>query len=172
MPIQKQILAIDVAYNDKEAYAVGVLFCEEGSSEKQVYTAEINAIAEYVPGEFYKRELPCLLEIIHQSNSNELDAIIVDGYVYLNDAGKAGLGHYLYEALGKSIPVIGVAKTKFHNNTELVKEVFRGKSQRPLFITAVGVDMESAAALIQNLHGENRIPDILKKLDQRTKRIE
>jgi hypothetical protein len=38
---------------------------------------------------------------------------IVDGYVWLDDAGKPGLGAHLYQALGGRVAVLGVAETKF-----------------------------------------------------------
>ncbi len=63
-----------------------------------------------------------------------------------------------------------MAKTKFYNNTLNVAEIFRGKSKVPLFITAIGIDINSAAENIKNMFGENRMPNILKAIDAETKR--
>ena len=42
----------------------------------------------------------------------------------------------------------------------------RGKSQTPLFITAAGIDVHTAASFIQSMHGKFRIPTLLKQVDQ------
>ncbi|WP_256676101.1 hypothetical protein, partial [Pseudomonas sp. Kh13] len=47
--------------------------------------------------------------------------------------------------------------------------VYRGKSRRPLFVSSIGLDGEYAAALIKNLRGASRIPEVLKKVDQLTR---
>ncbi|MCB9920642.1 MAG: hypothetical protein H6822_00590 [Planctomycetaceae bacterium] len=60
--------------------------------------------------------------------------------------------------------IIGVAKTRFATATSEV-EVFRGTSQRPLFVSAAGIDQHIAADSIRRMHGENRIPTLLKRVD-------
>lgn len=45
--------------------------------------------AEYLPGEFYRRELPPLLAVIPRSSA--LALIVVDGYVDLDAAGRPAL---------------------------------------------------------------------------------
>ncbi|WP_207420305.1 hypothetical protein [Desertivirga brevis] len=50
---------------------------------------------EYIPGEFYKRELPGILSLLDKINFELIQAIIIDGFVILNDEGKPGLGGYL-----------------------------------------------------------------------------
>ena len=54
-----------------------------------------------------------------QVNLNAIDAIIVDGYVHLND-GKLALGGHLYQTLDKKIPIIGVPKKSFAGNSQYV----------------------------------------------------
>ena len=130
----------------------------------------IKDIAPYIPGQFYKRELPCILKVLEKSDLSKASLIIVDGYVILNDEGKAGLGHYVYEALDRKIPVVGVAKKSFHDNQKNVIKVFRGVSKNPLYITSIGINLAEAAEQVKNMAGDYRFPELLKILDQETKR--
>ena len=165
------ILAFDVFYNGNIAQAVGVGF-EFWSDQipKVVYKELVIGIEEYEPGEFYKRELPCIERLLNKINLKSVTCIIVDGYVYLDDSGKPGLGAHLYHRCESLIPVIGVAKTPYYNNTKNVKLVHRGESTKPLYVSAIGMDAEEAARNIQNMHGEFRIPTILRKLDTLSRR--
>lgn len=163
-------LAIDVYYRDTTAKAVGVLFDDwSAPTPTQVITVDVDNVAEYEPGNFYKRELPCILKLLEQIDLATLDVIVVDGYVHLDDEGKAGLGAHLFEALESKIPVVGVAKTSFHNNTRNVVAVVRA-SKNPLFVTAMGTELSAAATSVQNMHGPFRMPTLLKLLDQETRR--
>ena len=93
----------------------------------------------------------------------------MDGYVYLDDTGTFGLGGYLYNALGGRIPVIGVAKTNFARIETAKRALLRGDSQKPLFITAIGVDVDEATARIGSMDGPYRMPTLLKYVDTLTK---
>ena len=126
--------------------------------------------SEYIPGQFYKRELPGILALLENLPPTENDLIIVDGYVHLDDEGKYGLGGHLYEALDRKVPVIGVAKKKFKTVNTLLREVLRGQSTKPLFITAVGVDVDRAGQWIKNMAGPYRIPTLLKVVDEASRR--
>ena len=107
------LLALDVHYSENANKAVGVLFDWDDKEPKETIMAFIDKIAEYTPGEFYKRELPCVLKIIEQVKLDSVEAIIIDGYIYVDNDGAFGLGGILYETINKSVPVIGVAKTSF-----------------------------------------------------------
>ncbi|OQP59713.1 endonuclease V [Niastella vici] len=164
------ILATDVHYKDNTAKAVGALIAHWNDAVAlQHVISYIDAVEEYVPGSFYKRELPCLLEIIKKVDLQQIKYIIVDGFVVLDDFGKPGLGAYLFESLPVKVPVIGVAKTNFHQNMKYVIPVMRGTTERPLFVTAIGTDLQQAANYIQCMHGEYRLPTVLKQLDRITK---
>lgn len=165
----KMILAIDVYYKENSAKAVGILFDPGEEIIKDLKIAYINAIEDYVPGEFYKRELPCILMIIEQTNLKEIEVIIIDGYVYVDNNKTFGLGGFLWEILKEKIPVIGVAKTSFFKNKETVNEVYRGKSNNPLYISSIGYELSKATDLIKAMKGNFRIPDVLKLLDTKTK---
>jgi deoxyribonuclease V len=163
------ILAIDVHYRETYAKAVGVIFDWKDSKPQQTIIEYINDIEEYIPGEFYKRELPCLLKIIEQVDLDSLEAIIVDGYIYVDNNLSLGLGGYLYYKLNEQVPVIGVAKTSFFTNRQTVTELIRGDSKNPLHVSSVGYPLEEAVQRVLEMHGEYRNPTILKELDKITK---
>ena len=164
------ILAVDVYYYENKAKSVGVLFRNwEDPQPFRVISAFHENPLEYVPGSFYKRELPCILDLLRDVDTSQLNVVVVDGYVYLDNEMKPGLGHYVYESLGGAVPVIGVAKTAFHDNESVVTRVYRGKSSKPLYISSVGIEAEKAAEYIQNMSGTFRIPHLLKLLDMNTK---
>ena len=163
------ILAIDVHYRETYAKAVGVLFEWKDSKPQQTIIEYINDIEDYIPGEFYKRELPCLLKIIEQVEINTLEAIIIDGYIYVDNEYGLGLGGHLYQNLNQKLSIIGVAKTSFFTNKETVIPIIRGNSKNSLFISSIGYPLQDAAKNILDMQGEYRIPSVLKELDQITK---
>lgn len=164
------ILAVDVYYYETAAKSVGVLFEKwEDSEPYAIISAYIENPLAYEPGNFYKRELPCIRELLRKIDIKEIDTIIVDGYVFLDDNKKSGLGYHLYRSLPNEIPVIGVAKTSFKNNKSFVQELLRGSSKKPLYITSIGVELQEAAGYINKMHGDYRMPTLLKLVDTHTK---
>lgn len=163
------IAALDVQYHGNTATTAMVVF---GVWSDHVPVSEIvvevSDVAEYVPGQFFQRELPCLLQAIAQC-SIPLSTIVIDGYVWLDDAGRKGLGAKLFEALDQKTAIVGVAKTRFHEAPAV--EVLRGSSKNPLFVTAAGMDVNAAAVHVKSMHGEFRIPTILRLVDQLARRI-
>ena len=128
------------------------------------FSIRIDHVQPYVPGEFYRRELPCILQTLeHLPESPRV--IIVDGYVWLSPEGKKGLGAHLFEALGKTVPVVGVAKSHFRLATNATK-ILRGASKHPLYVTAEGISQAQVAEQVRLMHGKNRIPTALKRVDQ------
>jgi deoxyribonuclease V len=164
------LLAFDTYYYDNKAKTVCLEF-EEWNENKifKIYSEITDNVEEYISGEFYKRELPCIISLLNQIDLKEVEAIIVDGFVYLDDDKKFGLGGYLYEKLNKEIPIIGVAKTNFATIEKHKKTLFRGESKKTLFITAIGIETEDALQKIESMDGEYRIPTLLKELDRLTK---
>ena len=164
------ILAFDSYYFDNKAKTVAVSFENWTDSEpSHIYTEILEGIADYEPGAFYKRELPCILSLLKQIDLSKVYVIIVDSFVLLNDDGKLGLGGYLYDALDGRIPVVGVAKTGFHNNKKNVQELLRGESKKPLYVSAMGMTLSDAYEKIKSMHGEFRMPTLLQLMDQKTK---
>ena len=163
------ILAIDVYYKQECAKAVGVLFNWDDEQPREIIIRDSCDVVDYVPGEFYKRELPSLLKIIENIDLNKLEAILIDGYVYIDNNRTFGLGGILWEKIDKSVPIIGVAKTSFFKNKETVAEIFRGESKKPLYISALDYPLDIAVKNIENMKGNFRMPTILKELDKITK---
>ena len=163
------VLAFDVYYKDNGIKAVGVVFEWRGEYPLEIIVERLNNVEEYISGEFYKRELPCILKVLKNVNLNEIDTIIIDGYVYVNNNKDYGLGGKLSDELNNSVPIIGVAKTSFYDNQDTVVKIKRGKSNNPLYISSIGIDLEQAALLVQNMNGDHRLPGILKILDRISK---
>lgn len=163
------IVAVDVDYRDASVVAAAVGFdaWTDADSALEVVVASDAPPAAYEPGAFYRRELPHLHAVLALVPSPR--AIVVDGYVWLagdaaSERPRPGLGAHLYRALGEAVPVIGVAKTAFHGATAI--EVVRGASARPLYVTAAGIEPHVAAEAVRAMHGEHRIPTLLKRVDQ------
>ncbi|MBN1207121.1 MAG: endonuclease V [Myxococcaceae bacterium] len=159
------LASVDVDYRPDATVAACVTFKDWEDEAEAAHFVDRGPPAEpYVPGEFYRRELPALLRVLARV-PDALSAVVIDGYVWLAGEERPGLGAHLYEALGRQVPVIGVAKTSFHAS-RLAIPVLRGASQRPLLVTAVGVDAQAAAACIQRMHGPSRLPALLKRVDR------
>lgn len=159
------LAALDVSYREEGAVAACVLFRGwSDPAELSSHVARIPEVASYEPGAFYRRELPCLLAVLGQVQE-PCEVIVIDGYVWLSDDQRAGLGAHLFEALGRRTPIVGVAKTGFAGSSFAVP-VVRGGSSRPLFITAAGVEPAVAAGWIDEMHGAYRLPTLLKRVDR------
>ncbi len=160
------ILAFDTFYTEDQARTFCVQFLNwTDDSPSDVFEETLHDIEEYKAGEFYKRELPCILSLLKQIDLQTCEGIVIDGFVNLDDEGRYGLGAYLYDALDEKIPVIGVAKNDFRDIHKTRIEVLRGESRKPLYITCKGMDLNKAAEHIQNMHGDFRIPTLLKLVD-------
>jgi len=154
----------DVHYSGDTALAAALGFRHSSDPHPaRSYTKLCEDIEPYVPGSFYKRELPCLLAVLENCAADPIDAVIVDGHVWLGE-GEPGLGHHLWRALGERIPVVGIAKARFRDG--VAHEVLRGSSKQPLFVSAVGRDVAEAVAFLEKMHGPHRIPTLLTQVDQ------
>jgi deoxyribonuclease V len=155
---------LDVAYENTSACAAGIIFREWADAtplhEKVI---SVQKVQPYQPGQFFRRELPCLLATLQALPPVEV--VVVDGYVWLGGGSQPGLGGYLYQSLGGTVVVVGVAKTKFRA-AGWACEVIRGRSSRPLFITTAGMNREAAAEHIRSMHGPYRIPTLIRYVDQ------
>ncbi|WP_020406239.1 endonuclease V [Hahella ganghwensis] len=158
------ILAVDVQYADDSAFVAGVLFREwDAASPDKEFVSVLHQVAEYEPGKFYKRELPCILKLLEE-HALKPSTIIVDGYVYLDGDQRPGLGKHLFDSLKEEVDVIGVAKKPFAGIGHEC-EIYRGESSKPLYVTATG-ELGVAKELIASMHGKHRIPVLLKRVDQ------
>ena len=131
------IAAVDVHYDEaaRRGRAAAVVFdaWEDGEAAGE-YVAEVENVADYVPGEFYRRELPCLMAVMGKVEPKP------------------------------DVVVVGVAKTFFVGAP--AREVLRGGSKMPLYVSAAGMEVEDAADSVARMHGGYRIPTMLKRVDR------
>jgi deoxyribonuclease V len=157
--------AVDVHYDDvrRLCRAAAVVF-DAWTDDRPVFSVLHRGppSAPYVSGEFFRRELPCLLPLLGRvRDSTALQVIIVDGHVDLGPE-RPGLGRHLFRALNGEVEVIGVAKRSFVGAQSL--PVYRGRSTRPLWVSST-TSAESAAELVSKMHGAHRRPTLLTLVD-------
>lgn len=173
------IVAFDTYYYGGFSYTVAGVF-DEWVSEKAKYfvcNRRAGIDAEYKPGELYKRELPCIMACLEKINVDYITSLVVDGFVWVVDDNgnrKPGLGKRLHDAVlekyGRNIPVIGIAKNPYHSEIPNCKEVLRGKSSKPLYVTCTEDSfLERYSVVVKLMFGEHRIPNILKAIDTKTR---
>jgi deoxyribonuclease V len=155
-------VAVDVHYlAGGGARAAAVAAGDAGFAELVAeWSVLVPEVLPYQPGEFYRRELPAVRAVL--AGVRELVLLVVDGYADLDPEGRPGLGAHAHAEFG--VPVIGVAKTRFRTASHAV-EVRRGRSARPLFVTAAGMPAAAAASLVRRMAGPFRSPDALRRAD-------
>lgn len=157
------IAALDAHYEGSTATVACVVFDDWPAAAPISETIkQVDGVAPYEPGAFWRRELPALLAIL-EDLAERPDIVVIDGYVWLGP-DKPGLGARLFAALGGEVSIIGVAKTAFKGaEAELV---LRGDSRTPLHITAAGMAPDAAADAIRAMHGSYRLPTLLTRADR------
>lgn len=168
-------LIFDVTYHEDTniAKTAALEFNEFNDSvETRSYIDESTIASEYIPGEFYKRELPAIMSLIEnkiglETLKTEYDTIIVDG-LYMLGKDHLGLGarlkNHLME-LGIDIEVIGIAKTYFHDCEQVAGLVYRGKDAiKPLYVN--GSSEKDYVNIVKNMSGDFRIPYLIKQVDK------
>ena len=130
----------------------------------ETHKVDIAKVQPYAPGRFFERELPCILAVLPRVHA-AIEAVVIDGYVHLDAAGTPGLGAHLHASVTGRFAVIGVAKTPFGDGT-FAAPLLRGTSKRPLFVTAIGIDVDHAVRLVASMHGPHRIPTLLGWVDR------
>lgn len=160
------LAALDVAYAARDAGAAAAWAGAPratGAPPFETRVASLADVAPYQPGAFYARELPALQAVLAAAPSADL--LLIDGYAMLDASGRPGLGAHLFNALGGAIPVIGCAKSAFRGDDVSIA-VTRGAGRTPLHVTAIGLDPAAAAKLVAALHGDHRLPEIVKAADR------
>jgi deoxyribonuclease V len=163
------IIILDAQYGADAAGAACVIAAGwDAAMPLQTDSEKFVKAAEYEPGAFYKRELPLLRSMMPLGCP--ISAIIIDGYVWLSGDHRAlGLGAHLSAALASTWamppPIIGIAKTRYRGD-DWSTPVRRGQSGNPLFVTAIGMAGDEAAALVQQMHGDHRVPTLVRSADQ------
>jgi len=155
--------ALDVFYDD-HAHAACVTFDSWSDGQAlQNYRISVPGFRPYRPGHFFERELTPLLAVLEHTGKS-FSHIIIDGYVHLKE-NRMGLGAHLHEALPYPAVVIGVAKNPLAV-ADRFTPITRGRSAKPLFVSAVGWQSVDAAAAIAGMHGPFRIPTLLRLADR------
>ena len=177
------IVAFDIYYYNGYSYTVGGVFESWADSDVCYYvTNKRNCIdAEYESGELYKRELSCIMQCLSMIDLKNIDAIIVDGYVWLSEDGKGltkGLGARLADAIAEKydvndISVVGIAKNPYHIKIPNCIEIKHGlDSNKPLYVTCSNPEFaEYYSVLAERMNGDYRIPTILKLIDAKTREL-
>jgi deoxyribonuclease V len=169
------IACVDVGYRSEGARAACVVFeAWADPVPAATYEARLGDAADYRPGQLYLRELPPIMAVLAKVKES-VTTVVVDGYVWLG-AARPGLGARLHEALDGRSPVVGVAKTAWHGWSSMpptassapqrTLAITRGGSKAPLFVTAAGLDVASAALAVMTMHGPYRMPTLLRLVDQ------
>jgi deoxyribonuclease V len=154
-------LAVDLSYDGDGALAGAVAFAEWDSFEAtKTYVSRIQHVEKAAPGEAWRRDLACLLQLLRE-HSLQPEVIVIDGFVYVDPQETPGLGQYLHHALGSRVPVIGVSKSPMKDSSAQF-EVVRDEEARPLFVTSVGIELGAAKARVRAMHGKKRVPTLLK----------
>lgn len=157
--------SLDVYYEGENSIAACVVFDNWLDSKPiEIFRVVGPSASHYRAGRFYERELPCLLAVLERVD-REFETIIIDGFVHLRAEVGKGLGEHLFEWLSYSPEVVGVAKNPLKVADQFVP-IMRGRSTRPLFVSAIGCSVERAARSIVSMHGPYRIPTLLKLADQ------
>ena len=157
--------ALDVHYTANTAAVACVGF--RGWEDGRPVRSELHRLPvpeRYVPGRFFLRELPCLLHALQRA-PDRFRILLIDGFVHLKPPLEKGLGAHLAGALRYPAAVIGVAKNPFPMADRFVP-VFRGRSRRPLFVSSVNLPLDRAVRAVQAMHGEHRIPTMLRIADR------
>lgn len=165
-------IAFDVQYDDDRgtAQVAAIVFRDWGDATSVAeYVRTVDNVIPYMSGRFFERELPLLLTIYDEacrdprSRGTMIDTAIVDAYVWLGH-DRPGLGKHLHDAIG--LAVVGVAKNPFRDAEDVAVPVLRGTtSSRPLYVTSIGIDVQEAAGHVAAMHGNHRVPTLLKRVD-------
>lgn len=158
------LVCVDAAYSQARVAAAAAAFnhWQDAAPGKLCFFVG-HVPAPYVPGQLAARELPAILGVLGQL-PEQIELVLVDGFVFLNDRGRLGLGGRLHQALEGRLPVVGVAKSAFPGAPAV--PVWRGKSRHPLWVSAVGVEPTWAAEQVARMQGPFRLPTLLRLVDR------
>lgn len=161
---------VDVHYHDDGTAraACGVAYNWSDAEFEAEYVVVIDAVEPYQPGQFYRREMPCILAVLEKVQE-AIHILVIDGFVVLGSTYRPGLGWHLAQAT-HNIAVIGLAKSPFADTPEEL-QVFRGGSSKPLFVSTHGISLDIAKNAVESMAGRFRLPSLVKRVDQLSKGI-
>jgi len=160
---QKICLDVDYGADSVVAACVGFVEWPDAAASFETTRRFEGAPNAYESGQFYRREMPYLVELVRALPAAPA-LIVIDGFVWL-DGARPGLGAHLSHALADCCPIIGVAKRPFAGAAHATP-LLRGASQDPLFISAIGVELDRAVQHVASMHGPHRVPTLLRRVDQ------
>ena len=163
---EPMLVSVDVDYRPDATVAACVLFRDWGDAAEAAHFVDRGPPAEaYVPGEFYRRELPALLRVLARC-LDPLTTVIIDGYVWLGGDERPGPGR---------APVRGArAKRARHRRGEDVVSLQPGRGAgaarrqpaAPAGHRSGGGRPGRRPRCIQRMHGPSRLPTLLKRVDR------
>lgn len=163
-----KILAVNINFQDREDIVSGVSFTQWNSGRAEnVFLSKVENTEDYLSGEIFARELKIVNTLLSQTKAQP-DYILLDGLVYSDGKAEPGFGKRLYDELGGNVVIIGVVKKQIQGLPDECG-VCRGESKTPLFVTAVGIDLEAAKELLLSMHGKFRVPSILKLAEKKSR---
>ena len=156
---------LDVHYGRETASAACLVFEDWQDDRPLEIIQSIQPVpGPYWAGSFFVRELPCLLAVL-QKTSGTFETLVIDGYVHLKPENGKGLGMHLYESLACVPKVVGIAKNPLKIADRFLP-VLRGKSKKPLYVSAQGCPLNLAQGWVQEMHGPYRLPTLLRLTDR------
>lgn len=162
---------LDVSYGETLAVAVCLTFQDWSDGEPAGEVRQTLPVpAGYRAGRFFERELPCLMAVLERSGQR-FEALVIDGYVHLQPGHGPGLGARLAEELGYPAVIVGVAKSPLVIADRFVP-IPRGRSRKPLLVSAIGCPPVVAARRVASMHGPYRIPTLLRLADRLAREAE
>lgn len=169
------IVAIDRCFYDGFSYVVGAVFeswCDIIPSYyvmSRVFCNDVN----YKSGSF-SREIDGIMVCLTQLNLDNVDTIIIDGYVWITDDKgneKKGLGMCLQDAIFHLYKVkktiVGISKTKYpKHHIKDCYEVKRGANKESLWVTcSEPYYAEHYSVMVKRMGGDFKVPDIIRELN-------
>jgi deoxyribonuclease V len=154
-------LVVAVHFDGAQANAAAVAFDAWDAAEAtKTCVSRIAHVEKAVRGELDLRELPCVMQLLRE-HSLAPELILMDGFVHLDADETPGLGQYLHQALGGTVPIVGASK-KSQPGLSVQCEVMREEEAPPLFVTCAGMDIGAAKARLRAMHGRKRVPTLMK----------
>lgn len=159
-------LALAVHHDPAFTLAAAVAFDDWNAAEAtRSFKTQVDPAPKAAKGEpAWTRDLPVLLELLRQ-HALEPEAIVMEGFVHLDEQDTPGLGRRLFDALGGKVPVVALAKSP-GAFTAVQFEVQREEEAAPVIVTSAGLDLGAAKARARTMHGRKRMPTLLKLVDR------
>ena len=161
------ILAFNTYFYDGYSYTVCGVF-EAWTSERVKFYVMSRSVLTH-DGE---SDISCITKCMSYIDMSCVTSIIVYGFSWISDENGnqiAGFGKKVQnEVLRKyrhNISVIGISKSAPQFEIPSCREVLRGGSMSPLYITCTETEFTTHYAFhVKQMYGEKRMPDILKNV--------